>query len=131
MHAYYNELVSIFQKIDARIQIQQDNVNGVVTLHKTMTCLRTHIFLVGLDFELNNARSEILHKDPPLDLETSYAFMRRDYNQRHTMEEKKFVSENSALLTTRHRQLSIKGKASGKGHTYTCTHCRESGHSKE
>ena len=81
LYAYYNKLVSIFQEIDSHNQIEEDNVTGVITLHKTLTHLGVHIFLARLDSEFNNARSEILRKDPPLDLEISYTFMHRDYNQ--------------------------------------------------
>ena len=58
--AYYNELIGIFQEIDARMCAQGENVNGIISLHKYITRLRTHIFLAGLDSEYNNARSEIL-----------------------------------------------------------------------
>ena len=80
-------MIGIFQEIDVRMCAQGEDVNGVVSLHKHITRLRTHIFLAGLDSEYNNARSEILRKDPPLDLESSYAYIRRDHNQRQTMEE--------------------------------------------
>ena len=60
---------------------QREDVNGVVSLQKYITWLRTHIFLAGLDSEYNNARSEMLQKDPPLDLESSYAYVCRDHNQ--------------------------------------------------
>lgn len=45
---YYNELIGIFQEIDAHVQIQEDNANVIISLHKYMTRLRVHIFLVGL-----------------------------------------------------------------------------------
>ena len=77
---YYNELIGIFQEIDVRMCAQGKDVNGVVSLHKHITRLRTHIFLAELDSEYNNARSEILQKDLPLDLESSYAYIRRDHN---------------------------------------------------
>ena len=52
---YYNELVGIFQEIDVWMSAQGEDVNGVVSLHKHITRLRTHIFLAGLDLEYNNA----------------------------------------------------------------------------
>ncbi|KAJ9539522.1 hypothetical protein OSB04_032255 [Centaurea solstitialis] len=127
--AYYNELVSIFQEIDSRITDQEDDVNAVVSVHKTLARLRVHIFLADLDPEFNQARSEILRKDPPLDLESSYAYVRKDQNQRHTMEEPKSEPDGMVHLTTRSRP---KGKnINGKGNTLTCTHCGEDGHSKQ
>ena len=59
---------------------QVEDINGIISFHKHITRLRTHIFLTGLDSEYNNAQSEILRKDPPLDLESSYAYIRRDHN---------------------------------------------------
>ena len=82
---YYNKLIGIFQEIDAWMSAQGEDVNGKISLHKHITRLRTHIFLAGLDSKYNNARSEILCKDPPLDLESSYAYIRRDHNQRQAM----------------------------------------------
>ena len=101
--AYYNELVSIFQEIDSRIMTQEKDVTGVVSLHKTLARLRVYIFLAGLDSEFNQARSEILRKDPPLDLESCYAYVRKDQNQRHTMEEPKIEQDNMVHLAARNR----------------------------
>ena len=98
---YYNKLVGIFQEIDARMSAQGKDVNGVVLLHKHITRLRTYIFLAGLDSEFNNAWSEILWKDLPLDLESSYAYVRRDHNQRKTMEEAKDLQNNAVLVAAR------------------------------
>ena len=61
---------------------QGEDINGVVSLHKHITRLRTHILLAGLDSEHNNAQNEILQKDPPLDFESIYSYIRRDHNQR-------------------------------------------------
>ena len=36
---YYNELVGIFQEIDARMSAQGEDINGVVSLHKHITRL--------------------------------------------------------------------------------------------
>ena len=82
---------------------QGDDVNGVVSLHKHVTRLRTHIFIAGLDSEYNNARSEILRKDPPLDLESSYAYIQRDHNQRQTMEEPSVLPDHAVLAATETR----------------------------
>ena len=76
-----DKLVRIFQEIDARMSAQGEDVNGVVSLCKHITRLQTHIFLAGLDSKFNNARSEILWKDPPFDLQSSYTYVHRDHNQ--------------------------------------------------
>ena len=44
-----------------------------------------HIFLNGLDAEFDQLRGEILRKDPVLDFEDTYAYVRRD-GIRKTME---------------------------------------------
>ena len=92
-----------------------------------MTCLRFHIFLAGLDTKFNQAQSEILQKDPPLDLESCYAYMRKDHNQRHTMEEPKTLPDSTVLLAmrnrSRHAQQSKGKNSSNKTNNYTCTHC--------
>ncbi|CAH9128619.1 unnamed protein product [Cuscuta epithymum] len=130
LSTYYNELVSIFQEIDTRLTTQEESVALTVSLNKTLSRLRVHIFLAGLDPEFNQARSEVLRKDPPLDLESCYAYIRKDQNQRHAMEEAKPESDGMVHLATRNRPT--KGKnPNNKGSTYTCTHCGEEGHSKQ
>ncbi|GJV76014.1 reverse transcriptase domain-containing protein [Tanacetum coccineum] len=83
--AYYNELVSIFQEIDTRLTTQEETI-------------------------VETARSEILRKDPPLDLDSCYAYIRKDQNQRQTKEESKTDSDNIVHLATSNR--TIKGKSS-------------------
>ncbi|KAJ9535839.1 hypothetical protein OSB04_un001011 [Centaurea solstitialis] len=107
---YYNELVSIFQEIDTRLTTHEETVAQTVSLNKTLARLRVHIFLAGLDPEFNQARGEILRKDPPLDLESCYAYIRKDQNQRHTMEEPKPESDGMVHVATRNRPT--KGKHS-------------------
>ncbi|OMO93820.1 hypothetical protein CCACVL1_06334 [Corchorus capsularis] len=131
---YYNELIGIFQEIDARVQTREGNAIVILSLHKYMTRLRVHIFLAGLDPEFNQARSEILRKDPPLDLESCYEYVRKNHNQRQTVEEPKVQSDGMVRLASRTRPTHSypKGKKSGtKGNNYTCTHCGEEGHSKQ
>lgn len=127
---YYNELVSIFQEIDTRLTAPEETVDETVTVNKTITRLRVHIFLAGLDPDFSQARSEILRKDPPLSLESSYAYIRRDFSQRQTMEEKKVESDNMVHLAS--RNIPQKGKnTTGKKNNFSCTHCGEEGHSKQ
>lgn len=101
----------------------------IVSGNKILARLRVHIFLAGLDPEFNHVRSEILQKDPPLDLESCYAYVRKDQNQRNTMEELKVEADGMVHLAARNRFQ--KGKnPSNKGSSFTCTHCGE-GHSKQ
>ena len=78
---YYNELVMLFQEIDARLTNPEATVAENVAATKTLSRFRVHIFLAGLDSAFNQARSEVLRKDPPLDLEACYAYIRKDQMQ--------------------------------------------------
>jgi hypothetical protein len=77
-----------------------------------MARLRVHIFLSGLDSEFNQVCGEILRKDPKLDLENTYAYVRREYQQRQTMGSYHPSSENLAMLTNTARQGSSYESAS-------------------
>ena len=86
---------------------QGEDVNGIISLHKHITRLKTHIFLARLDSKYNNARSEILRKDPPLDLESSYAYIRRDHNQRQIMKEPSVLPDHAVLVAAQTRQPEV------------------------
>ncbi|KAJ8768637.1 hypothetical protein K2173_023541 [Erythroxylum novogranatense] len=82
---YYNELVANFQEIDHRMAMQENTTTGVVHMHSVMARLRVHIFLSGLGAEFDQVRGEILRKDPKLDLENTYAYVRREAQLRQIM----------------------------------------------
>ncbi|KAL9432699.1 hypothetical protein AB3S75_027676 [Citrus x aurantiifolia] len=131
---YYNELVAIFQEIDHRATTQEGTVEGVLQLHSAMARLRVHIFLSGLDSEFEQVRAEILRKDPKLDLESTYAYVRRDYQQRQTMGGSHLISENLAMLASQNRNGYSKNRgnqSSSKVNNLVCTHCGEKGHSQQ
>lgn len=129
---YYNELVSLFQEIDTRLEGDAETVDETVVASKMLSRFRVHIFLAGLDSEFNQARSECLRKDPPLSLEACYAYIRKDSSQRQAMEDSPVESDSVVHVATRNR--TAKGKVSngkgGGGNTFKCTHCGEEGHSK-
>ena len=79
---YYNELVAIFQEIDHRTMSHAGTVEGVVQLHLAIARLRVRIFLSGLDNGVEHVCGEILRKDPKLDLESVYAYVRRENQQK-------------------------------------------------
>nr|KYP39693.1 hypothetical protein KK1_038978 [Cajanus cajan] len=135
LSTYYNELLSIFQEIDHRMSSSETTVNGVVQMHSSMARLRVHIFLSGLDSDFDQVRGEILRKDPKLDLESTYAYVRREHQQRITMGRPAPTSDSSALLSqvphsspVNHPPKHRKDSSSGK--TLLCSHCGDSGHSK-
>ena len=53
LSTYFNELVSILQEIDTRLTTQEETVAQSLALNMTLSCLRVHIFLAGLDPEFN------------------------------------------------------------------------------
>ena len=44
-----------------------------------MARLRVHIFLSGLDSDFDQVHGEILRKDPKVDLESTYAYVKKEY----------------------------------------------------
>ena len=131
---YYNELVSIFQEIDHRTPSQEGTVEGVIQLYSAMARLRVHIFLGGLDFEFDQIRGEILRKDPKLDLESAYAYMRREHQQRQKMGSSRSIFEHYVMLASQTQSGSTKNrnsKLAGKFNNHVCDHFGESGHSKQ
>lgn len=70
----------IFQEIDIRLTTQEATVDDTIGLNKTMTRFHVYIFLAGLDADFNQERSEIMRKDLPLSLESSYAYIHKDQN---------------------------------------------------
>ena len=103
-----------------------------------MIRLRVHIFLSGLDSEFDQVCGEILRKDPKLDLESTYAYVRKEYQQRQTMGSYRPISKNSAMLANQTRQGSSSrslanrnNQSSGKANNLVCTHCGEKDHSQQ
>lgn len=120
---------SIFQEINIRLNVQEDIVTLTVTLNKTLPRLHVQIFFAVLDLEFNQERSEVLRKGPPLDMESCYAYIRKDQNQRKPMEKPKDESDHVVHLATRNRNKKEK-TTNGKRNTFMCTHYGEEGHSK-
>ena len=103
-----------------------------------MARLRVHIFLSGLDSEFDHVCGEILRKDPKLDLESTYSYVRKEYQQRQTMGSYRPISENLAMLANQTRQGSSSrssanrnNQSSGNANNLVCTHCGEKGHSQK
>ena len=81
----------------------------------------------------------IIKQDPKLDLESTYAYVRREYQRRQTMGNNHPISENSAMLANQTRQGSSSSRSSnnrnnqssGKANNLVCNHCGEKGHSQQ
>ncbi|XP_037493735.1 uncharacterized protein LOC119370195 [Jatropha curcas] len=66
---YYGELIEIFRELDHRDKIVMKDPGDVELYDKSTERLRVHIFLAGLDDDLEQVRGEILRKDIVPDLE--------------------------------------------------------------
>ena len=77
--------------------------DDVVQYAKSIERLRVHIFLNGLDVEFNQLRGEILCKDPVLDLEATYAYVRRDANRRTTLNGESDFTESAAMVACQYK----------------------------
>jgi hypothetical protein len=73
----------------------------VVAYKKSVERLRVHIFLNGLDADFEQIRGEILRKDPALDLEATYAYVRRDAVRRAALQGEPEHSESTAMVARR------------------------------
>lgn len=104
-------------------------------MHSMMAWLRVHIFLSGLDPEFDQIRGEILQKDPKLDLESTYAYVRREAQQRQIMGSSRPVLENTAMVAHQNPQEAtnsfVKGQNYppwGKTNNFLCSHYGETRH---
>jgi len=145
---YYGDFVEIFQELDHRDKTVMKDPDDVITYRKSVERLRVHIFLNGLDVEFEQFQGEILTKDPILDLEEAYAYVRRDAVHRITLNNEADHVESSAMMARRAKPRTYRstspiikkiwtsgpqnnsyeiGKAKSE---YICTHCGEIGHTK-
>lgn len=104
LSTYYNELVAIFQDIYHRTTSQEGTVERVVQTLLVMASVRVHIFLSGLDYEFDKVCREILRKYPKLDLKSTYAYVRKKYQQGQTMGGSCPIYEHSVMLTNQTRR---------------------------
>ncbi|KAJ8629640.1 hypothetical protein MRB53_022963 [Persea americana] len=98
---YYGDLVEIFQELDHRDKIVMKDPDDVIAYKKSVERLRVHICLNGLDAEFDQLRGEILGKDPVLDFEDTYAYVRRDAIRRTVLNGEFDQSESSAMVARR------------------------------
>ena len=55
-----------------------NDFDDVIAYKKSVERLQVHIFLNGLDVEFEQIWGEIISRDPVLDLEETYAYVRHD-----------------------------------------------------
>ncbi|KAI5336215.1 hypothetical protein L3X38_015482 [Prunus dulcis] len=91
VHKYYSQLQTIFQEID---HCDSDVTESLTELDR----LRVHLFLAGLNPQFDQVRGEILRKDPKLNLDQTFAYVRHEAQQRLTMAN---TSDTAVLATQR------------------------------
>ncbi|CAL2258011.1 unnamed protein product [Prunus armeniaca] len=103
---------------------------------KKLDRLRVHIFLSGLDPDFDQVRSEILRKEPKLDLDQSFAYVRRDAQQRAnftgaaaSLDAIVMVAQRSKGPPSSHGSSSTQGVKDKP--VFKCTHCGGSKHTRE
>ncbi|KAG8391142.1 hypothetical protein BUALT_Bualt01G0157100 [Buddleja alternifolia] len=82
---YYGELTEIFRELDHRDKVFMKDPEDIVSYQKDTKRLRLHIFLAGLDGDLEQIQGEILRKEFVPDLEECFALMRRETIRRATL----------------------------------------------
>ncbi|KAM2051566.1 hypothetical protein ACFX16_033170 [Malus domestica] len=118
--------------------------NDIKVFQKSTERQRVYVFLGGLDDGFDQVCEEVLRKDPPLGLQASCAYVRREADRKEVMKMEVDKSEPAALATkargssfgsnregsqnqpgqTRPSQTS-RDRPQGK-----CPHCGMTGHSK-
>ncbi|CAL5385807.1 unnamed protein product [Camellia sinensis] len=151
LSTYFGDLVAIFQELDHRDKIIMKDPDDMIAYVKSVERLRVHIFLNGLDTEFEQIRGEVLRKDPVLDLDEAYAYIRRDAVRRTTQNTKPEHLESSVMVAYRPKpqatqpaskseQLSgprvpsasqnRRNNTGGAQPDRVCTHCGGTGHTK-
>ncbi|KAJ8618440.1 hypothetical protein MRB53_014626 [Persea americana] len=153
-----SQIFALNQRAFSTKQIVMKDPDDVIAYKKSVERLRVHIFLNGLDAEFDQLRGEILRKDPVLDFEDTYAYVRRDAIRRTVLNGEFDQSESSAMVARRSnpkqwRTNPKQERPSGSPNLITdqtrssgsqnrsyeigatrperiCTHCGENGHTK-
>ncbi|XP_071729035.1 uncharacterized protein [Rutidosis leptorrhynchoides] len=127
---YYGELSEIFQELDHRDKVTMKDPDDVEAYRKAIDRLRVHIFLAGLDDDLEQIRGEILRKESIPTLEECYALIRREVIRRQTLNgDHKYIE--AAAMVSRNKGKAPTFGARGEKPTNSCSECGKTGHSKE
>ena len=141
---YYGELIEIFSELDHRDKVVMVDGTDIASYQKLLQRQRVHIFLAGLEGYFEQVRGEILRKDPIPELEECYALNHREDVRRKVMNGQLENSEASAMVTwnqsnqnwspqqqqDQKRPTHPKNANGGEKSSYKCTHCNQTGHTK-
>ena len=62
LSTYYGNLIEIFQELDHRDRTEMKDSDDIITYRRSVERLRVHIFLNGLDAELNRYKERFSEK---------------------------------------------------------------------
>ena len=94
---YFGELTEIFQELDHFNRVSMECENDIKIFQKSTERQRVYIFLGGLDDRFDQVRREVLRKDPPLGLQASFAYVRREADRKEAMKMEVDKSEPAAM----------------------------------
>ncbi|KAI5330993.1 hypothetical protein L3X38_021119 [Prunus dulcis] len=94
---YFGELTEIFQELDHFNKVSMECENDIKVFQKSTERQRVYVFLGGLDDGFDQVRGEVLRKDPPLGLQASYAYVRREADRKEAMKTEVDKSEPAAM----------------------------------
>ncbi|KAM1757599.1 hypothetical protein ACFX11_006837 [Malus domestica] len=103
---YFGELIEIFQESDHFNKVSMEYENDIKVFHKSTERQRVYVFLGGLNDVFDQVRGEVLKKDPPLGLQASYAYVRREADRKEAMKTEVDKSEPAAMATKARRSSS-------------------------
>ncbi|KAG6736821.1 hypothetical protein POTOM_060283 [Populus tomentosa] len=112
---YFEEITEIFQELDHFNRVSMKCENDIKMFQKYIERQQVYIFLGGLDDKFDQIHGEVLRKDPPLGLQTSYAHVRREADKKEAMKMEVDKSEPAAMAAktqTRKDSDQIANKAS-------------------
>ena len=127
---FFGELYEIFQELDHYNTIAMICEKDVKIYQELQEQQRVYIFLGGLDDEFEQIRGEILRKDPLPGLQTSYAYVRREYDRKIAM---KNEADHAEAMVARNHIPQRHGERFGSDRMSRnkCAHCGRPGHSKQ
>ncbi|CAL8991731.1 unnamed protein product, partial [Prunus brigantina] len=84
---YFGELSEIFQELDHYSKVAMHCDTDIKVYQESLERQRVYLFLGGLDDEFEQVRGEVLRKEPPLGLQGSYAYVRRESDRKEAMKQ--------------------------------------------
>ncbi|XP_043699759.1 uncharacterized protein LOC122650408 [Telopea speciosissima] len=124
---YYCELRSLWQGLDYYDNFQLDCPSDITKFQLREDKFRVYTFLIGLNVEYDQLRSQVLSRSPFPTLEQAYSMIQLEDTRRSTMLPTT-QPERSALISSRGSSSSTSTRSSSKKEPLKCTHCGKERH---